>query len=402
MPTLLFVGLGSGRTKRYLVADLLAAGHDLVLAADTLPDWARPLAAHTHEVPLGADDAVEKLVALGHAHAVAGVFTCDEAHVELAAAVARRLGLPALSRASARLCRDKHAMRQRLAEVGVPGAASVLASTLPEALAAADRIGYPVVLKPRNLGGSVGVVRADDPDTVRRVFSLTSAADMARMRPLAGVLVEEYLDGPEISVESVAAGGVTTVCAVTEKELGFPPYFEETGHITRRIRPDDRAVVEVVLAVHEALDIGWAVTHCELRLTPTGPRVVEIGARPAGDRIPQLVRLATGIDLVAAGADAALGRRVRPEPTADRVAGVRLIYTPHDGVVTRLAGDTGDLLVDFGWLASVGQRVALPPRGFLSRLAYLVAVGDTREAVARDLTQAQALLDIAVTPERAR
>lgn len=70
---------------------------------------------------------------------------------------------------------------------------------------------------------------------------------------------------------------------------------------------DDSAIVSVVQATHAAVEITWGATHTELRLTRTGPRVIEIGARPGGDLIPLLVRLVTGRDQVVEAAAAVCG-----------------------------------------------------------------------------------------------
>ena len=394
MARLLFVGAGRGETKGYLVDGLHEQGYELVVLAEDPPDWIDEYAYRTVRVeftePGPATD-------VGRRYGVDGVFTCDEAYVELTAEVARRLGRPGLSAEAARLCRDKYAMRERLARAGIPSARSVKVDTRAEALAAAARLGYPVVLKPRNLGGSVGVVRADRPADVERLFAVATDASMARIRALPGLLVEEYLDGPELSVESVVSGGATTACGVTAKVLGFPPYFEEVGHFARPVDPArDGPLVALVREVHAALGITDGATHCELRMTATGPRVVEIGARLAGDRIPRLTRLATGIDLLGAAAAVAAGRPVAVRASVHRVAGIAMVYPPHDGIVTRLDAADGLDGAELGWYASLGQHVALPPRGFLSRLAYLIADGATRDEVTRRLDAARAALRIEV------
>src|SRR5262249_23655739 len=130
-----------------------------------------------------------------------GVLTWDEARILQGAKVAAALGLPGGDPEMVMRCRDKHLTRQALDAAGVPQARSVLVTNLDEALAAAGRIGYPVVLKPRALAASLGVVRVDNPD------ELLARYDFAHDTTVPGawrydvvVLVEEYLTGPEISV----------------------------------------------------------------------------------------------------------------------------------------------------------------------------------------------------------
>ncbi|HEY1618251.1 MAG TPA: ATP-grasp domain-containing protein [Streptosporangiaceae bacterium] len=404
MPKLLLIGLGLGDTKRYIVTDLLAGGYELILLAEQIPDWAGPYLARVQRAGLrDFAAAADTATALGRQHAVDAVFTCDEAYVELAALVAGRLGLPGLTAEAARLCRDKLAMRRRLAEAGIGSAASIVAASRAQARLAAEQIGYPVVLKPRNLGGSIGVVRADCPADLDALFDVPAEAVMSRVSPLSGLLVEEYLDGPEYSVESVITDGTTITCGITEKVLGFAPFFEETGHFARPVDPGaepDAQLIAIVAAVHKALEIGVGATHCEIRMTRSGPRVIEIAGRVGGDRIPAITRLATGVDLIGAAAAAAVGAPVTVRPSCQRVAGIRMIYPDADGVLVRRQArpDRAGLLADLGWYVQPGQRVALPPRGFLSRLGYLVAVGATRQEVGRRLDAGQELLDIGIEP----
>lgn len=390
MAKLLVIGVGAGVSKRYLIEGLLARGYEPVVLAERLPEWLEPLGVRgetaqplTAAVPAGLRD-------------VDGVLTFDEAYVELTAEIAAGLSLPGLSRAAAASCRDKHLMRRRLAEAGVPSARSVIAQTPEEAARAAAAIGYPVVLKPRNLGGSIGVVRAENEAEVRELFETAATAVFARIDTLPGLLVEEYLDGPEFSVESLVDDGIVRICAVTEKLLGFAPYFEEIGHFCRPFdERRDAGIGRLVRSVHAALGLTLGATHCELRLTATGPRVIEIGARLAGDRIPDLVRRATGIDLIAAAAQLATGKSAEAERTEDRVAGIRMLYPPHDGVVVEL-GVRGEPAAEVGWYAEAGQHVALPPRGFLSRLGYLTAVGPDKDTVVRLLDESESALVLEV------
>lgn len=405
MPRLLYLGVGGDSdSKRYIAEALSSQGYDLVVLSRCLPAWITSVMVYGESIDLACAGAAGKAVAIGREHAVDGVFTCDELYVEMAAEVARGLGLPGLTPEAAVLCRDKHAMRRGLADAGVPSPRSIMASTVGQAQQAAALIGFPVVLKPRNLGGSIGVVRADGPRDVERFFAVASGAELTGIESLSGVLVEEFLDGPEFSVESVTADGVTTVCGITEKVLGFPPFFEETGHFARPVNeadPSDARLAEVTRRVHDALGVSVGVTHCELRVTADGPYVVEIAARPGGDRIPVITRLASGIDLIAAGAAVATGAKPDLRPVTSRVAGVRMVYPRHDGVVRRLEAGRlrPGLLAEVGWYAQVGQFVALPPRGYLCRVAYLIATGQTQEEVRRRLDEGESALDIEIAPD---
>ena len=227
-----------------------------------------------------------------------GVLTWDEPRVVHAARLAGALGLPGCTPESALNCRDKHATRTALAAAGVPQAASTLVTTLAEARAAADRIGYPLVLKARALGASIGVVRVEGPEQLADRFRIARGADVPTVTelPPGDVLVEEYLDGPEISVDAAWSDGAMGLAYVARKQIGYPPYFEEIGHLVDGADPllHDARLAEVVAGAHAAVGYHTGWTHTELRLTPDGPKVVEINARIGGDRIPQLAEWPPG------------------------------------------------------------------------------------------------------------
>src|ERR1700690_1995118 len=137
MPRLLYLGVGGGDSKRYIAEDLSGQGYDLVVLAEHLPAWMASCMRHGESVHLTGADAARRAVTIGREHAVDGVFTCDETCVELAAEVARALGLPGPAPEAAAACRDKHEMRRRLREAGVPSPRSIMVRSLAQAREAA-------------------------------------------------------------------------------------------------------------------------------------------------------------------------------------------------------------------------------------------------------------------------
>ena len=118
------------------------------------------------------------------------------------------------------------------------------------------------------------------------------------------MLVEECLTGPEVSVDAAVHAGEVLPMFTARKEVGYPPYFEEIGHLVDATDPlwDDPKLRQVLVETHRALGLTDAMTHTEFKLTPAGPKVIEVNARLGGDLIPYLGMQVTGIDpgLVAA------------------------------------------------------------------------------------------------------
>ncbi|MGK5733729.1 ATP-grasp domain-containing protein [Streptomyces sp. URMC 124] len=403
MARLLMLGAGIEIYRRYILETLHGRGDEVVLI-DTVPrPWTEPFVRVSLQADLRDREEVREAVLPLHRQSpFDGVLTYDEAQVELTAYVAALLGLPGLSPGAAARCRDKRAMRDAFEAAGVPSARSVLVHDPDGAAAAAAGLGYPVVVKPRNLGGSIGVVRADDESALRAVFEVAAGAGFARIDPEPGVLVEQYLDGPEFSVESVVRDGEVRICGITDKEVGFAPYFEELGHVCRApgTRPHDQQLIDTVIAAHQALGITVGATHSELRMTADGPRMIEVAARLGGDQIPYAHRLATGVDMVALTVAALTGEDADPEPIRAGVAGIRMLYPQHDGVVRTLRAPdpAAGARHEMAWHVEEGREVRLPPRGFLSRLGHVIATAPDEKELHARLDAAVASLHIEIEP----
>ncbi|WP_374225170.1 acetyl-CoA carboxylase biotin carboxylase subunit family protein [Streptomyces sp. ISL-98] len=219
-PLVLVVSPGDETYRGYCL-EQVAAAYDVVLLTGTEPSWEKPYIVD-HAVAKLND--VPALLAAGRAlaarHNLAGVVTWDEWHLVPTARLARALGLPANSVEVMRASYNKATARTLFARHGLPSAASMKARTLPEAGLATMTIGYPAVIKPTAFSGSIGVIRIDRPEELPGAFAFASAG-ASQSREDTGVLVEEYLDGPEVSIECVTHRGVTT--AVGPARVSDPP-----------------------------------------------------------------------------------------------------------------------------------------------------------------------------------
>lgn len=391
-PRLLLVGTGSRTYREYLLR-AAAARFDLWLLTDREPGWEAPyLAGHTKIDTADAPAMVEPAKAV----APDGVLTWDDTRVVQAAALATALGLPTSPPEAVLRCRDKHRTRIALAAAGVAQARSELVGSLVEARAAAASIGYPLVLKPRALNASIGVVLVSDATELAGKFRIARAArlDGVTEAGTGQVLVEEYLAGPEVSVDTAWFDGRMQVAFVARKQLGFAPSFEEVGHVVDGNDPllGDASLHAVLLAAHRAVGFHTGWTHTELRRTADGPKIVEINARVGGDRIPDIAELALGVDAAGMAAAIACGHPPQSRPRRRRVAAIRFLYPPHDLVVRSVTVHHDRLPAQVRSaepIAMPGQELRLPPAGNVtSRYALLTAVADT-------LDECQAALDTA-------
>ncbi|MFD7997096.1 ATP-grasp domain-containing protein [Streptomyces mexicanus] len=385
----------------------VAAAYDVVLITGEEPSWETPYLRDCVVVSDPTDQAALSAAgrALADRYDLAGVFTWTEWYLVPVARLARQLGLPTTAPEAMQACRNKATSRTLFARHGVPSAASVSVRTRAEAEAAAERIGYPVVLKPAAHAASIGVIRADTPEQLTAAFAFADQA-VGLGRESTSVLVEEYLDGPEVSAECVTYRGETTVVAVTRKTVSAPPYFEELAHSVDAADPLLDVVAPAARAAIHALGITDGVCHVEMRLVDGRPRLVEVNGRIAGDMIGHLVQLATGIDLPRAAADIACGRAPDLTPTRSSAAAIQLLYPDSSGTLLRLGFDG----VSPRWLErvhfqhQVGDQLLLPADGgnmFTARTGYLITTAPTADLAQARAQQAARHLQVDVTPHTA-
>lgn len=401
-PLLLVIRTGHRDLREYLLQSITSR-YRVHMIIGVAPEWELSyLAGWTRLTDTRDFDAVlDAARAVDAAGPVAGVLCWDESRIVQAAQIAEALGRPGPASDAVRRCRDKHLTRLALAAAGVAQPRFARVDTLAEAHDAAGRIGYPVVLKPSDLTLSMGVVRVDSPDQLDRLFGFTHGVPGGLPGYQARVLVEEYLPGDEISVDaSVRRGRVTPLC-LARKQLGFPPYCVEVGHYVDAADPllSDPDVLALLERAHLALGFSEGVTHTEIKLTPHGPKIVEVNGRLGGGLIPYLGLRATGVDTGLAAADLACGRDPVTAPDRKLVAGVRFFFVDApDTLIHTIRFDDArlpaavDRLVP---LAKTGDTASPPPHTAVpGRIAYAVAVAETVEDCGAALDAAGAALRI--------
>ncbi|MGM1060435.1 ATP-grasp domain-containing protein [Saccharothrix sp. Mg75] len=327
----------TGHRFTFLTRDLhhylrAAPGHPHpLLAADNV------LTAETNDVPALLDH-VERL---HHALRFDGVVSSCDYYLPTVARVARHLGLPGPDPLAVERANRKDLTRTALRDAGVPGPRFALAEDWPQTAGAAAELGYPLVVKPVDLCAGMHVRKVTDESELREAFAALEAFPVnARNQPrVRTVLLEELLTGPEVSVETVTVDGVTHVVGVTDKSVAGEPWFVESGHMFPADLPTAGAEAVAVAAI-AALGLDRGVAHTEVKLTPDGPKLIEVNPRPAGNRITELVRRTTGVDLPAAHAQLAAGERpdLRAVDTGVRSAAISFLLPPRRG---RLAGVDG-------------------------------------------------------------
>ncbi|MPM22653.1 Phosphoribosylamine--glycine ligase [bioreactor metagenome] len=249
----------------------------------------------------------EKVIDFANTVRPDGIMTAaSDRPMKTVAAVCDALGLPGITKEVAERATNKVAMRLALEKAGVPIPKFSIISNIDEYRVAVTEFQGRYIVKPADNSGSRGIFLVEKPEDSDIAFNYSMSNSSNGF-----ILVEEFVEGPEISVETITYNGVTSIIAVTDKITTGPPYFVELGHtqpsmLSLQVQENIRSVA--IQAV-EALGINNSPSHVELKITEKGPKIIELGARMGGDCITShLVPLSTGVDMVGAAIDLALGR----------------------------------------------------------------------------------------------
>ncbi|WP_406346491.1 ATP-grasp domain-containing protein [Streptomyces sp. NBC_00648] len=402
MSHLLMVESWVGSMSRLLPRAIREGGHEFTFLTRDLHHYLRsapegtahPLLAAHHVLTADTNEVGTLLPLVERAHGALGfdgVITSCDYYLPTAARIAGRLGLPGPSSAAVENACRKDATRRVLAEAGVPGPRYSVCADWAEAAGAAREIGYPLVLKPVDLCAGMFVRRVDDESDLARAYRALADfpvnARGQRREPV--VLLEELLRGPEVSVETVSFAGTAQVVGVTDKSVGGAPAFIETGHMfpAALAAADAEAAVETAVQALKALGLDGVVAHTEIKLTADGPRVVEVNPRPAGNRITELVRHVTGVDLAAACVDVALGREpdLRRRATGLHSAAIGFLVPDTEGVLESIDGaDDVRTATDVLEIQLAEPGTAVKEAGSNNEYLGHVMAGDAEGLAARD------------------
>ena len=244
--------------------------------------------------------------------------------------VAYKMGLIGNSPECVEATTNKHVMRKRFEENGDPSPRSVMTGSATEA----ERIdiAFPVIVKPLDRSGSRGITKVCEKKELAKAVEKALSVGFIR-----NVLVEEFVEGKEYSVEYISWEGEHTFLALTEKFTTGAPTFIETGHLEPADVDDDTLfrIQQVVSHALDSLDVKYGASHSEVKVSGSGEiKLIEIGARMGGDNIgSSLVKLSTGYDFVDAVIDVCLGIKPRYEKTKGLCAGIRFVMGKEDLMV---------------------------------------------------------------------
>ena len=255
------------------------------------------------------------------------------------ARIAEKFHFPFFSLKTAQWSTDKFQMKQRFIEGNIPCAKGRLVKSVEEI---AD-FEYPVIVKPRDNSGSRGVKLCRSKEELSA--SMSEALEVSH---LDTILVEEFIEGPEYSIESLHYDGKSEVIQFTEKKTTEFPYNVELGHIqpANISEENKQKICDIVVKIGKALNFENCPSHTELKINERGIFVIETSPRLGGDYITStLTPLSTGVNMEDELLHIALGDEIHPQPMPIQYAGVRFFAFEEGSIIRHTP------IIDFvkGW-----------------------------------------------------
>ena len=294
------------------------------------------------------------------------------------ARVAEKYGFPFYSVETAQWSTDKFQMKHRFMEGDVPCAKGRLVKSVNEV----EDIEYPIIIKPRDNSGSRGVKLCRTKEELEA--SMSEAFEVSQ---LDTVLVEEFIEGPEYSVESLHYDGKSEVIQFTEKKTTEFPYNVELGHVqpANISEENQQRIREIVSKIGKALKFENCPSHTELKINERGIYVIETSPRLGGDYITStLTPLSTGVNVEDELLKIALGEMIDPQPETVQYSGVRF-FAFEEGREIKNMPDADFVkgwpyVVDFSFNLKAGDKVNRITSS-LNRYGQLILQAGNRDSI---------------------
>jgi biotin carboxylase len=392
-------------TRTYRTADFMAAARALGIEVAIGSEQRSALAGLMRDRMLGVsfeqvDRAVAAIVRFAIGRPLDAIVAVDDTGTVVAAAASAALGLAGNSVEAVRASRDKGRARERFAAAGLltPRFQIFGSDADPSLVAAAVR--YPCVVKPVDLSGSRGVIRADDADSCAaaftRVAALVRSPDVCRPGSAPqSILVEDFIPGAEFALEGLLRGGVLETLAIFDKPDRLDgPFFEETIYVTPSRQPDavQAEMADTVQRATRALGLTEGPVHAEVRRNEAGTFMLEVAARSIGGLCARTLRFGMGVSLEELILRHAVGLPIQSLRREDRAAGVLMLPIPRPGVLRQVRGQDEARQVPGieGVVLTVpaGERLVPLPEGD-RYLGFVFARGPSAAEVERALRTAQ-------------
>lgn len=375
MKSLVILGAGDGSLPTYIAAHRL--GHHVIGVDRHAGAVAVPLADEFVHLSTAEPDAI--VAALGDRPDIVGVVApSSDVALPTLQVLARRYGTLGLTAPAVRASTDKAYFHRLCLDAGLATYRTVAGHSTARLMAEARYLRTPLVVKPTDSAGSRGIRLVHSQPALPRAIE-----EALRISPTRTAVVEERVLGSHHTLEGFVIDSRLAFAAITTRTITDPPYLVTTSHHVPHGLPEP---------VHRGI-LGAVQTACTLLCFGTGPvdvdivvdlhgtvHLIEIGARVGGSGLTELIRLTSGVDLVEASINAALGLPVDLEPRHEpRHGRLAILGSDRDGVLTAIRGEQrARAMPELAALCLVtapGQQVRTY-RYAAAKLGYAILVAD--------------------------
>lgn len=389
--------LGGSASEVPVIRRALEMGHKVVLVDrdDKSPGFKEDVIAEHHSI---ADK--DKVLELAQKYNIDGILASVDAGVRPTAYVCGAMGLPGISEEAAFMGTDKVAMRKRLKERGVPVPEFYIVKTQDDYLDVISRFSDVCIVKAADSSGSRGIYKLED---LNDRADIDYAYNYCREFSGTGeLLIEEFMVGPEVCVETLSSNGVCYPIQITDQMHKKPPYFTDCGYSqpTSLNSETTEKIRKIAIDANMAIENYQGSSCTEMIITKDGPKVVELGARLAGDFMTTaMVPLSCGVDMPGSVVKIALGEDIDPTHKFNKASCVRYYMKERVGTIKKVVGVEDAKALEGVQAVKILKGVceeATPLRKSSDRLGLVITQGRTVEDAIRIAERALDMIDFIV------
>ena len=362
-----FIESNTTGTGELLISEALSLGYELIFLTRDSQKYPFLPKLNIKPITLNTLDRVTVLKYLSKRSNICGIYSSSEYFIEIAAWIAKQLDLPGTDPEAIKLCRDKYALSQKLLDFEVHCPKTTLLHTVTDIEPTLAQHFYPIIIKPNELSGSVGVKFCEN-----RATSLSHVV-MLTQQNIHPILIQEYIEGPEFSVEICTHAKQHQIIGITQKHLSPLPYCIETGHdFPASLPPTEEALIRDTipkLLTYLGFDFGFA--HIELKIKNGQLFIIEVNPRLAGGMIPMLIQEATDMNVLKSLIQLYTGHPIEAQIAYKKYAAIRHLIPSQSGKIAQLSYKSRDANVKATFIKHVGDTVVLQG-DYRDRVAYII------------------------------
>lgn len=324
----------------------------------------------------------EEMLKVAREERIDGVIhPCSEVSMNVMGRINDELGLSGITYEQAVCATNKHLMREAFEKGNAPSPKSILTMNAEDAWGRFVTFEGDGILKPSRNSGSRGIAKVEKGKESKDSFVEKYEMALNESRDKS-VLIEQFIEGPEFSIEIIVWNGEVNVLTVTDKKTTGAPHFVELGHNQPSCYStnDVETLKNAAVAGVKALGVNNCACHAEAKLMNGKAYLMEIGARLGGDFIStELTHLSTGIDMVAAAINCALGIEPCLQPTEEKHSVCIRYFCPKAGRLISISNT--DILKDprvYNWEIYHKEGDVIPEvTSSLCRSGHVIVIENT-------------------------